>query len=99
MCIRDRERMIAEGLVEEVEELVKMGYSKDLNSLKTVGYKEVFPLLEGKQTLEKTVEEIKKNSRRYAKRQLTWFCSDPRVRWIDNFRGNSTALWKLLCDS
>lgn len=93
------ERMIAEGLVEEVEKLVKMGYSKDLNSLKTVGYKEVFPLLEGKQTLEKTVEEIKKNSRRYAKRQLTWFCSDPRVRWIDNFRGNSTALWKLLCDS
>jgi len=93
------ERMIAEGLVEEVEELVKMGYSKDLNSLKTVGYKEVFPLLEGKQTLEKTVEEIKKNSRRYAKRQLTWFCSDPRVRWIDNFRGDSTALWKLLCDS
>ena len=89
------ERMIAEGLVEEVEKLVRMGYSKDLNSLRTVGYKEVFPLLEGKQTLEKTVEEIKKNSRRYAKRQLTWFCSDPRVRWIDNFRGDSTALWKL----
>jgi len=93
------ERMIAEGLVEEVEKLVRMGYSKDLNSLRTVGYKEVFPLLEGKQTLEKTVEEIKKNSRRYAKRQLTWFCSDPRVRWIDNFRGDSTALWKLFCNS
>ncbi len=93
------ERMIAEGLVEEVKKLLKMGYSKDLNSLKTVGYKEVFPLLEGKQTLKQTVEEIKKNSRRYAKRQLTWFCNDPRVRWIENFRGDSTALWKLFCNS
>ncbi len=92
------ERMIEEGLVEEVKKLLEMGYDKDLNSLKTVGYKEVFPLLEGGRALKETVEEIKKNSRRYAKRQLTWFCKDPKVRWIENFSGDSTAIWKLFCD-
>jgi tRNA dimethylallyltransferase len=92
------ERMIEEGLVEEVKKLLEMGYDKDLNSLKTVGYKEVFPLLEGGRALKETVEEIKKNSRRYAKRQLTWFCKDPKVRWIENFSGDSTAIWKLFCN-
>ena len=93
------EKMIEEGLVEEARKLLQMGYDKDLNSLKTVGYKEIFPLLDGKRTLKDTVAEINKNSRRYAKRQLTWFCNDPKVRWIEDFGGYSTALRKLFCDS
>nr|HID59762.1 tRNA (adenosine(37)-N6)-dimethylallyltransferase MiaA [Desulfobacterales bacterium] len=73
--------MISKGLIEEVKKLEEMGYGRDLNSLNTVGYKEIFPLLDGEARLEETVDRIKKNSRRYAKRQLTWFRRDPRIKW------------------
>ena len=64
------DKMMAEGLLEEVEQLFPQ---RELYPLKTVGYKELFPFIEGKTTLEIAVDEIKKNSRRYAKRQITWF--------------------------
>jgi tRNA dimethylallyltransferase len=64
------DKMMAEGLLEEVEQLFQQ---RELYTLKTVGYKELFPFIEGKTTLEIAVDEIKKNSRRYAKRQITWF--------------------------
>ncbi len=64
------DKMMAEGLLEEVEQLFQQ---RELYPLKTVGYKELFPFIEGKTTLEIAVDEIKKNSRRYAKRQITWF--------------------------
>jgi len=64
------DKMMAEGLLEEVEQLFPQ---RELYALKTVGYKELFPFIEGKTTLEIAVDEIKKNSRRYAKRQITWF--------------------------
>ncbi len=75
--------MIAQGLVEEVKGLLDRGYSPDLNALKSVGYQEVFPYLEGRQTLSTTIEAIKQNTRRYAKRQMTWFRRDGRIWWLD----------------
>ena len=74
--------MMEKGLVEEVRELKTRGYMSDLNALNTVGYKETFDFIEGKLTKEEMVRLIKQNSRRYAKRQLTWFRSDKRIRWI-----------------
>ena len=77
------DRMIAEGLVEETEKVLSMGFDKKLNSLNTVGYKEIISYLENNISLERAVELIKRNTRRFAKRQLTWFRSDERISWFD----------------
>lgn len=76
------EKMLSEGLIEEAEQLLKKGYSKELNSLNTVGYKEVFQYLNKELTFEEMAELIKRNSRRYAKRQMTWFRKDERIHWF-----------------
>lgn len=75
--------MVKNGLIEEVESLKAMGYSNHMQSMKGIGYKEILSYLEGETTLDEAVELIKKGSRNYAKRQLTWFRKDPRVKWID----------------
>jgi tRNA dimethylallyltransferase len=75
------DHMIKEGLVEEVSRLRSLGYSEKDNALNTVGYKEVFEHLNGDLDFETMVEKIKMNSRRYAKRQLTWFKKDKRICW------------------
>jgi tRNA dimethylallyltransferase len=75
--------MLTDGLIEEVKSLQNRGYDRSLNSLNTVGYKEVFDFLEGKTTYEQMTELIKRNTRRFAKRQLTWFRADDRIHWID----------------
>ena len=72
--------MMAEGLLEEVKDL---SGKRHLNALNTVGYKELFTYLDGECSLEKAVEEIKKNSRRFAKRQLTWFRKNENINWFD----------------
>ncbi len=77
------DKMIESGLVDEVKNILKLGYSKDINALNTVGYKEIIEYLEGKTTLERAIELIKRNTRRYAKRQLTWFRKDKRIKWFD----------------
>ncbi len=56
---------------------------RELNALNTVGYKELFAFLEGKDSLETAISEIKKNTRRFAKRQLTWFRKDQEINWFD----------------
>lgn len=71
--------MITAGLVEEVNALLPF---KHLNALNTVGYKELFDYIEGKVSLDDAVGEIKKNTRHYAKRQITWFGRDPSIRWV-----------------
>ena len=73
------EQMINDGLVEEVR---KLQVYKNCNALHTVGYQELFPYLENQTTLEQAVDEIKKNSRRYAKRQVTWFKKDTSIHWF-----------------
>ena len=74
--------MLQNGLVEEVEGLRATGYQRTLNSLNSVGYKEVFDFLEGKSTYDDMINIIKRNTRRFAKRQLTWFRADRRIRWF-----------------
>ncbi|HLF19683.1 MAG TPA: tRNA (adenosine(37)-N6)-dimethylallyltransferase MiaA [Bacteroidota bacterium] len=81
--INDRvDEMIKRGLVEEVGDLRRRGYDTRYNALNTVGYKEVFQHLDGKLSSTNMVELIKQNTRRFAKRQLTWFRADKRIRWI-----------------
>ncbi len=72
--------MMNEGLLAEAENLFP---NKELNALQTVGYRELFDYLEGKITLDFAVEEIKKNTRRFAKRQLTWFKRNETTKWFD----------------
>ena len=81
------ESMIEEGLIEEVKSLFDMGYNKELVSMQGIGYKEIILYLEGKISLNESIELIKKGTRNYAKRQLTWFKRDNRIKWvyIDNF--------------
>lgn len=74
--------MIELGLVEEVKKILQKGYSKNLNSFNTVGYKEIISYLGNEFPLERAVELIKRNTRRFAKRQLTWFRKDKRIKWI-----------------
>ncbi|MCK4678484.1 MAG: tRNA (adenosine(37)-N6)-dimethylallyltransferase MiaA [Bacteroidales bacterium] len=73
------DKMIENGLVEEVRSLYSY---KHLNALNTVGYKEIFDYLDGKNDLERAIENIKTNTRRYAKRQLVWFKKDPTIKWF-----------------
>jgi tRNA dimethylallyltransferase len=76
---RRTDAMINQGLVDEVRNLLP---HRHLNALNTVGYKEIFAFLDGKMTLEEAVEKIKTNTRRYAKRQLTWFQRDKAITWF-----------------
>lgn len=77
------EQMIAEGFVAEVESLLSQGYSPGLKSLSSIGYREICAYLAGRQNLTESIELIKQSSRHYAKRQLTWFKSDPEVKWFE----------------
>lgn len=72
--------MINNGLLKEVENLYSY---KDNNALQTVGYRELFDFFEDKLSLEEAIEEIKKNTRRFAKRQLTWFNRNDAIKWFD----------------
>jgi len=72
--------MVNKGLVKEAKNLLT---HKDLNALNTVGYKELFKYFEGEWTLDFAISEIKKNTRRFAKRQLTWFRKDETINWFD----------------
>jgi tRNA dimethylallyltransferase len=75
--------MIEAGLLEEVAKLEKEGYTTEMQSMKGIGYKELLQYLHGEVSKEKAIENIKQFSRNYAKRQLTWFRKDPRVKWVD----------------
>ena len=75
--------MIKAGLENEVHSLLTKGYTPDLVSMQGVGYKELISYFEGKETLEEAVETIKKNTRHFAKRQLTWFRKEKDVIWVD----------------
>lgn len=74
--------MVEEGLVEEVKELLAKGYDKNSTAMQGIGYKEFYACLGGIKTLEETLEEIKQGSRRYAKRQLTWFRRNKNIHWL-----------------
>jgi len=77
------DKMMAEGLLQEVKKLDRLGYSRDLSPLKTLGYKELFSYLDGDLSLAEAVDMIKKNTRNYAKRQITWFNKENDLVWFD----------------
>jgi tRNA dimethylallyltransferase len=81
--------MFKEGLLEEAKELYAY---RNLNALKTVGYAEIFDYLDGKLTLEEATSEIKKNTRRYAKRQLTWYRKQEDILWFEMNTDPSTII-------
>lgn len=79
--INDRvDVMMQAGLLDEVKSLLPY---RDYNALQTVGYKELFDYLDGKISLDEAIEEIKKNTRHYAKRQMTWFKKDNEINWFN----------------
>ncbi|MCP4682696.1 MAG: tRNA (adenosine(37)-N6)-dimethylallyltransferase MiaA, partial [Desulfobacterales bacterium] len=69
--------MIDDGLIEETEDLLNKGYSPDLKPMQSIGYRHIAAYLQGKWTLEEAVQNIQRDTRRYAKRQFTWFRGDP----------------------
>lgn len=77
------DKMIELGLVDEVSSLLDEGLDKNSQSLKAIGYKEVISYLDGEIEYSEMIDLIKKNSRHYAKRQLTWFRRDGRIKWFD----------------
>jgi len=78
------DKMIKDGLFEEARKLYP---NKGLNALQTVGYREIFDYFEGLYDYGEAVRLLKRNSRRYAKRQLTWFLRDIEVNWFENEKG------------
>lgn len=77
------DRMMAQGLLDEVKRLKACGYDRRLPAMQAIGYAQLFAHLDGEATLEAAVENIKRATRQFAKRQLTWFRRDERIRWFD----------------
>ena len=77
------EAQIANGLIEETAHLLSVGFSPELPSMRGLGYKQMTRYLRGEQTKEEAIATLKRDTRHYAKRQMTWFRADPKVEWID----------------
>lgn len=75
--------MINNGLVAEVQKLLKMGYKKGLNSMQGLGYRQIIDYLDGKITLDEAIYLIARDTRHYAKRQYTWFLHNKNILWLD----------------
>ena len=73
--------MLGAGFLEEVEFLLKKGYSYRLKPLQSLGYRHIIPFLKGKVSFDEAVNQLRRDTRHYAKRQLTWFRADPEIRW------------------
>lgn len=79
------DEMMQSGLEKEIRALIRQKYSWDMPSMNGIGYKEFRPYLEGKGSLEGAVEQLKRNTRRLAKKQLTWFKRDKKIHWVDSY--------------
>lgn len=84
--------MIENGLVEEVEKLLHQGYNKEMLAFKAIGYKEIIAYLNHDMSYEAAIDLLKKNTRHFAKRQLTWFRRDPNIKWFMVDEMDYTAL-------
>ena len=85
------DQMMEEGLLAEVDKLLKMGYDPELVSMQGLGYKEFVPYFKGECTLDESVYVLKRDTRHFAKRQLTWFRRERDVRWLDKNKIASEA--------
>lgn len=86
------DQMLQEGLVEEVSALIASGYSRDMKAMRSIGYKEIASFLSGELALDKAVELIKRDTRRYAKRQMTWFTKENDIYWLEYPEGFANIL-------
>jgi tRNA dimethylallyltransferase len=77
------DEMIGQGLKEEVERILEMGYAPSLKATQSLGYKQMVAHLQGEYDLPEAVRLIKRDTRRYARRQVTWFKADPEIRWTE----------------
>lgn len=77
------DKMREAGLLEEVESLLARGFREGITSIQAIGYKELISYIDGLISIDEAFDQIKRSSRRYAKRQLTWFNKDERIQWID----------------
>ncbi|OPY86792.1 MAG: tRNA dimethylallyltransferase [Syntrophus sp. PtaU1.Bin208] len=77
------DQMMAQGFLEEVQHLLEMGFSEELKPMQALGYRQLARVLKGTLDLEEAVRSIKRETRHYAKRQLTWFGADPEISWFD----------------
>ncbi len=77
------DEQLAAGLLDEVKALMDRGYERPLPAMQGLGYKEMIAYLDGVVTFEEATRQLKRNTRRFAKRQYTWFRKDPRIRWVD----------------
>lgn len=90
--------MIQKGLLEEIEMLLKKGYQKDLVSMQAIGYKELIPYFENHISLEQAIYDLKKNTRHFAKRQLTWFKRQTNGYWVDMTEQNAEQAAEQIID-
>jgi tRNA dimethylallyltransferase len=93
------DKMMKMGLYEEVKGILKLGYSRDLVSLQGIGYKEIIMAIEGFYSVEEAVEQIKKGTRRLAKRQMTWFRKTEGLKWLHIDVSDQRAMIKLLSEN
>lgn len=92
------EQMVAQGLWEEFQSLTDKGYTRELTSMQAIGYKEFFPYLDGSVSFLDVVEQIKKDTRHFAKRQMTWFRREKEVTFLnkDDFETEELLVQKIL---
>ena len=75
--------MIEAGLVDEVKKLLGMGYSAGLKAMQSIGYRQVVDFIGGQLAWDECVRTLKRDTRRFAKRQFTWFGADPQIQWYE----------------
>jgi len=90
------DKMIKNGLEQEVRNLIKAGYSPDLPSMSGLGYRQMIMHIKGAINFPEVIELIKRDTRRYARRQMTWFRRDKRIKWIKNYKEAEKAVEEFL---
>ena len=95
------DEMMANGLVEEVQRLKEMGYHRGMVSMQGLGYKEILAYLDGGMPLEEAVRILKRDTRHFAKRQLTWFRREPETVWVnkDQFEYDDEKMLEYMLDT
>jgi tRNA dimethylallyltransferase len=96
------DKMVQQGLFEEVEDLLRHGLTRHHAAMQAIGYKEVVAFMEGETTKDEAIAAVKQNTRRYVKRQLSWFRRDPRISWFERtvegefVPGEKMRFWQLI---
>jgi tRNA dimethylallyltransferase len=90
--------MIERGWVDEVQTLLNRGYAPGLKSMRSLGYKNIVSYLSGGLTLEQAIILTKRDTRRYAKRQITWFKADPEIIWLPVNQKNLVSIQRAIED-